>query len=107
MPLRQVLHPVLPVTRGPDGALLDIGSGSLRESMMRISFAGADSGGPETEALIAATLADVRMAVEDFPPMLAELRAAQATLSGTLAILDAHAGNLQPRNTAETFAVSR
>ena len=32
---------------------------------------------------------------------------AQATLADTLVILDAHIGNLQPRNTAETFAVSR
>ncbi len=40
-------------------------------------------------------------------PMLRPTLFAQNTLTGTLAILDAHLGNLQPRNTAETFAVSR
>ncbi len=81
-PLRQVLHPVLAVTRGTDGALQAVGAGPLRESMMRISFAGAEGRAAETEALIAATLADVRMAVEDFPAMMAELRTAQAGLEG-------------------------
>ncbi len=81
-PLRQVLHPVLPVTRGPDGILQSLGTGPLRESMMRISFAGSDAASAETEALIAATLADVRMAVEDFSAMVAELRGAEAGLEG-------------------------
>ncbi len=81
-PLRQVLHPVLLAARGGDGALQSLGAGPLRESLMRISFAGTDAATAETEALIAATLADVRMAVGDFSVMLAELRAAEAGLEG-------------------------
>jgi len=80
--LRQVLHPVLPVTRAEDGTLQAMGEGPLRESMMRISFANTDAATGQTEALIAATLADVRAAVADFAPMLAELRGAEAGLEG-------------------------
>ena len=79
-PPRQVLHPVLAVTRDAQGGLVSVGQGPLRESMMRISFAGADTGGAATEALVAATLADVRAAVTDFTPMLTALRAAQEGL---------------------------
>ena len=77
---RQVLHPVLPVTRAADGALTALGAGPLHESMMRISFSGTDAGSEATEALIAATLADVRAAVVDHAAMLAELRGAEAAL---------------------------
>jgi len=81
-PLRQVLHPVLPATRAADGSLQAMGEGPLRESLMRISFASTDAATAQTEALIAATLADIRVAVEDFAAMLAELRGAEAGLDG-------------------------
>ena len=80
---RQVLHPVLAVTRDAAGAVqtMTAGGGSgHRESLMRISFAGADAGGAATEALVSATLADVRAAVADHAAMVEELQAAEAGL---------------------------
>ncbi|WP_160123001.1 NAD-glutamate dehydrogenase [Rhodovarius lipocyclicus] len=79
---RQVLHPVLDVTRTDDGTLADAATGPLRESVMRIALAGAEPDPAATEALVAATLADVRRSVEDFPAMLAELRRAEAEAEG-------------------------
>ncbi len=79
---RQVLHPILPVTRGDDGALAAIGQGMLRESMMRIALSGAEADPAALEALLAATLSDVRRAVDDFPAMLAELQRAESLADG-------------------------
>ncbi|RVT99609.1 phage capsid protein [Rhodovarius crocodyli] len=83
--VRQVLHPILGVTRDQDGTLAAIGDGPLRESVMRIALAGGEPNPAATEAMIAATLSDVRRTVEDFPAMLAELRLAEAQAEGEAA----------------------
>ncbi|MCX7371034.1 MAG: NAD-glutamate dehydrogenase, partial [Alphaproteobacteria bacterium] len=79
---RQVLHPILAVARDAQGALVAVGPGELRESIMRVALSGAESDAPALEALLAATLFDVRRAVEDFPAMLAELQRAQSLAKG-------------------------
>jgi glutamate dehydrogenase len=95
--VRQLLHPIVPVRRDAEGRLLAIEAGAAaRESMMRITLAagvgltlgaaGPDpSAGEEWEALDAAlarAMADVRLAVGDFPAMLARLQAAEAEVEG-------------------------
>ncbi|MDW8315038.1 MAG: NAD-glutamate dehydrogenase [Rhodovarius sp.] len=79
---RQVLHPILKARRDPEGRLLALGEGELTESVMRIALAGPVPDAAALEAAVAATLADVRRAVEDFPAMLALLREQAARLEG-------------------------
>ena len=90
--VRQLLHPIIPLTRDAEGRLTAIGDGA-RESMIRIALAPGSAPTPnlgETpdpddlgalrEAL-ARALRDVRAAVADFTPMLAMLRTAEAELA--------------------------
>ncbi|SFK15782.1 NAD-glutamate dehydrogenase domain-containing protein [Falsiroseomonas stagni] len=81
--VRQLLHPVLRVARDARGALLALDGGTA-ESMMRIALApgatlplagGGGVAGDWTgvEAALARAMSDVRLAVDDFPAMLARL----------------------------------
>ncbi len=81
-----IIHPILTVSRGPDGRLCEIrdpDAGGLRESWMQIEVT-AESDPAELAKLtrtIAAVLADVRSAVEDWRPMREALREIVAELS--------------------------
>ncbi|RJF93438.1 NAD-glutamate dehydrogenase [Sphingomonas cavernae] len=84
----RVLHPVVPVARDKDGALLAIGKAAgedaAPESMIYMEIERADA--KERRALVAAirsTLADVRAAVRDWPKMQAALRADAESLGDT------------------------
>jgi glutamate dehydrogenase len=78
--VRQLLHPVLRVTRDAKGALLAL-EGGTAESMMRIALApgatlplaGVAGDWAGVEAALARAMSDVRLAVDDFPAMLARL----------------------------------
>lgn len=94
--VREFLHPVVQVERDAAGALVALGRGSARESMMRVTIGasaglllpGMQPGGwPEVEAALRRALHDVGVAVRDFPAMLALLEAADAEIGG-----DAEAG---------------
>ncbi|MBS7810248.1 NAD-glutamate dehydrogenase [Roseococcus pinisoli] len=80
--VKELLHPILPMTREASGALTAIGEGPLRESLMRVTIAaGAGSllpgmqpgGWPEVEAALRKALDDVRAATGDFDAMAALL----------------------------------
>ena len=89
--VREFLHPVLAVTRDGTGALTQLGEGPLRESMMRVTI-GASAGHllpgmepgdwAQVEAALRRALADVRVAVRDFPAMLALLKQADGEIAG-------------------------
>jgi glutamate dehydrogenase len=92
--VRQLLHPVLAARRDGAGRLLSLdaaGDGvAAPESMMRITIGavqaamlpGQGAGGwPELERLLARAMADVRLAVSDFPAMARLLRAAEAEMA--------------------------
>jgi glutamate dehydrogenase len=90
--VRQLLHPIVPVRRDAEGQLREIAEGAPgRESMMRITLApgaavtlGAGGTAPAPDdwaalqGALARAMADVRLAVTDFAPMVAKLRAAEA-----------------------------
>ncbi len=82
--IRQLLHPVAAIQRGPDGALLgwsaEPSQGSVRESWMRIEFTGA-SDAPALEAALRRTLDDVRAANRDHGAMRALVLQAAAETS--------------------------
>jgi glutamate dehydrogenase len=94
--VRQLLHPIVPVRRDADGALLEIAEGApTRESMMRIALApaaavtlGAGAPAPAADELaalqdaLARAMADVRIAVTDFTAMRARLEQAEAEVEG-------------------------
>jgi glutamate dehydrogenase len=69
--VRAMFHPIIEVRRRPDGTRADQGA-TRRESMIQVML---EPIGPDRDAAlkagIAATLADVHAAVEDFPSMLA------------------------------------
>ncbi len=75
-----VIHPILPVVRDAEGRLREIGApgatdGHLRESLMHIEI-DEQAGGEVHEELrgsIAKVLEDVRLAVEDWKPMLGKI----------------------------------
>jgi glutamate dehydrogenase len=81
-----IIHPILTVSRNPDGRLCEIGGPAavgLRESWMQIEIT-AEADAAELAKLtktIAAVLADVRAAVEDWQPMRQVLREVIAELS--------------------------
>ncbi|WP_372622527.1 NAD-glutamate dehydrogenase [Falsiroseomonas sp.] len=93
--VRQLLHPIMPVRRDAEGRLVAIEEGArLRESVMRITLApgaavtlGAGAPAPDTEdwaalhAALMRAMADVRLAVTDFEPMVARLREAEAEVA--------------------------
>ncbi|WP_203071229.1 NAD-glutamate dehydrogenase [Falsiroseomonas ponticola] len=85
--VRQLLHPVLRVARDAKGALVSL-AGETPESMMRITlgpgvalpFAGVAGDWEGVEAALVRAMGDVRLAVDDFSPMLARLGDAAAEL---------------------------
>ena len=86
--VHQLLHPIVPVRRDAAGCLVSIGAnGTLRESMMRITFSGtgrADGAGDDTAAVEAAlrrAIADVRTANQDHDAMLALLHRAESEVA--------------------------
>ncbi|WP_135468057.1 NAD-glutamate dehydrogenase [Crenalkalicoccus roseus] len=92
--VRQLLHPIVPVRRDAEGRLLAIGPGGTPESMMRITIGVAPAAmlpglhaAPAgdwagLEAALARGMADVRLAVQDFPAMAALLRRAAEEVGG-------------------------
>jgi glutamate dehydrogenase len=89
--VREFLHPVLPVTRDATGALVALGEGTGRESLMRVTIGasaghllpGMQPGGwPEVEAALRRALHDVGVAVRDFPAMMALLEQAPGEIGG-------------------------
>jgi glutamate dehydrogenase len=90
--VRQLLHPIIPLTRDAEGRVTAVGDGA-RESMMRIALAPGSAPTPnlgeapdpdDLGALrdaLARALRDVRAAVADFAPMLAMLRTAEAEVA--------------------------
>ena len=79
--VRQLLHPVAAIRRGPDGTLLDwadASPGAALESWMRIEFSGS---APDLDATLRRVMDDVRTATTDFDAMraLAALAAAEVT----------------------------
>jgi len=91
--IHRLLHPVLPVRRGADGALSAIlpsgASGERRESMIYMEVDRVDAKHRRTlEDSLAHVLADVRAAVEDWPKLQIALRdAAQGLPDGEGAAL--------------------
>ncbi|MCR0983926.1 NAD-glutamate dehydrogenase [Roseomonas populi] len=88
--VRRLLHPILAVRRGPDGGVEAIGPalpGGPNESVMRIEIAphgsgrGAPADWPAVETALRGALAEVRLAVGDFGPMLECLRAAEGEVA--------------------------
>ena len=97
--VRQLLHPIVAVRRDPSGRLLSLGSGdgtppdgagAGRESIMRITVGAAQvamlpgqgvGGWPELEGLLARAMADVRLAVTDYPTMSRLLRDAEQEIA--------------------------
>lgn len=86
---QRLLHPVVDVTRNADGTLISLhgrASGPLapgltRESIVCITLARANARArADLLAAIAQVLADVAVAVEDWRPMLAQLRATTRAL---------------------------
>ena len=77
----RIIHPVVRVTRSPDGTLADIGGAGLPESMIYIELERADA--RERRDLVEdlrAVLADVRAAVTDWPLLQRALAADEAAL---------------------------
>jgi len=77
--VRFVVHPVFAVTRDPEGRLLDFKSkpafGGLRESFIHIHVARIDDEA-QRNAIVAAleqVLADIRLCVQDWRPMMGHL----------------------------------
>jgi glutamate dehydrogenase len=93
--VQRLLHPIVPIRRdAATGRLLAIDPAApSRESMMRVTIGAAtapmvgpgvapeDEGWPRLEAVLARAMADVRVAVEDFPELIARLRTAQDELA--------------------------
>ncbi|SFP87998.1 NAD-glutamate dehydrogenase [Sphingomonas rubra] len=85
----RIIHPVVPVSRDAAGALLAIGEGPSRESMIYLEMERADARDRrELIAMLAAALADVRAAVADWEALKRALgRDADALWSGEGAAL--------------------
>ena len=96
--VRQLLHPIVAVRRDGAGRLLSLGgtvaegtdAAAGRESMMRITVGAAQvamlpgqgtGGWPELERLLARAMADVRLAVADYPAMVRLLHAAEEEIA--------------------------
>ena len=76
----RLVHPVIAVRRTPEGVLADLPGGAAegekRESMVYVETGRADARARRAlEAALAATLADVRAAVTDWPAMQAAMAA--------------------------------
>jgi glutamate dehydrogenase len=87
--IRLVAHPVFTVKRNAAGALTALKgprqTGGARESFIHIHVAGKDDAaqGSEVVEAVAQVLADVRVAVQDWRPMLARLGEIVAELKAT------------------------
>jgi glutamate dehydrogenase len=96
--IHRLLHPILAVTRGEDGALLGVGEGALRESMIYMEI---DQVAPKARAALVESLevvlADVRAAVTDWQAMLALLKQSIRALAD-------NPPPLAPHRTAEAMA---
>jgi glutamate dehydrogenase len=82
--INRILHPVVPVTRDPQGVLEGVGEPGGRESMIYIETERADA--RERRELVddlLADLADVRVAVADWRRMQATLAADAGTIEDT------------------------
>ena len=65
-----LVHPIVPVARKPDGTLATLGDGPIPESLIYLETDRIDARQRRAlEAELAATLADVRAAVTDWPEM--------------------------------------
>jgi glutamate dehydrogenase len=86
-PMLATIHPVVRVTRSARGELASVESGEDGQAESFIHFEIVRETDPallaSAEAALAATLRDVRAAVEDWPKMLERLRAAAADLRAT------------------------
>lgn len=89
--VRRLMHPILSVRRDAAGRVQAIGPaapGGPNESLMRIEIAASGTGRaapadwPAVEATLRRALAEVRLAVGDFAPMLERLRQAEVEVSG-------------------------
>jgi len=88
--VRRLLHPVMRVTRDAEGRLLGFSPAGAAESMMHVEIAPATTrllgGGASeasweaTEAAVERALAELRLAVTDFPAILDRLHAAEAEI---------------------------
>ena len=77
-----LVHPVVQVSRDPQGRLVALAENGTAESMIYIETARVDARQRrELEHLLAATLADVRAAVTDYPRMVALMNADADTLA--------------------------
>ncbi|WP_374943148.1 NAD-glutamate dehydrogenase domain-containing protein [Sphingomonas sp.] len=77
----RVIHPVVPVTRNPQGELVAAGEGATRESMVYLEMSRADA--RDRRMLVddvGAVLADVRAAVTDWPALQSALSDDVATV---------------------------
>ena len=77
----RIIHPVVRVTRSPDGALVDIGGAGNPESILYLELERADA--RDRRGLVAqltAVLADVRAAVHDWPKLQRALATDEAAL---------------------------
>ncbi|KAA5606082.1 NAD-glutamate dehydrogenase [Roseospira marina] len=91
MVVHLVIHPVVWVVRGPDGAFVGLGTredaGAVRESVMHVEI--GEVSDPATleavEQTLVSVLAEVRAAVEDWPAMHELSRAAAEGLKGEVA----------------------
>ena len=95
--VRQLLHPIVAVRRDGAGRLLSLDGpaasadpAAVHESMMRITVGAAQvamlpgqgtGGWPELERLLARAMADVRLAVTDYPVMFRLLRSAEEEIA--------------------------
>ena len=78
--INRLLHPIVKVSRGPDGSLLSIGEGAP-ESIIYIELDRADARiRTALRAELLQVLADVRAAVHDWPAMQAQMRVDAATI---------------------------
>ncbi|HIJ61238.1 MAG TPA: NAD-glutamate dehydrogenase [Rhodospirillaceae bacterium] len=85
-----LVHPVLAVARDANGKLLDVGGDGPLESFMHIEI-DRRSGEAEAEALaaeLALVLADVRLAVDDWPAVKAQVEAIGVQLAAQATVAD-------------------
>ncbi len=90
--VRQLLHPVTPIRRDPEGRLLGWGEsqdGAKLESWMRIEFTGSarrqgSDDGPALEATLRSVMDDVRAANTDYDAMLARVGLAEREVAANL-----------------------
>lgn len=79
-----LVHPILPIKRHADGTIAAVGEGDVPESLIYLETDRIDARQRRAlEAELAATMADVRAAVADWPKMKEVLAADAARLAGS------------------------